>query len=160
LEKTPGCGCQSRREGEGAEHHARAGGGGAAHKMGRRQRYRRYLKSGHWRRLRDQKREQVGRRCEWCGAWRYLEVHHVQYRNLYDVTLDDLACLCRDCHRLVHLPLDGRKKKSQKRKRKRARKIQLAYRKARRAQDQAHREVLKMEFGVSKMFREIRGMVP
>jgi hypothetical protein len=60
-----------------------------------------YLYSDHWKTLRKEKLEQVSV-CEKCGAINNLDVHHLNYRGLYDVTLEDLQVLCRDCHKIVH----------------------------------------------------------
>jgi 5-methylcytosine-specific restriction endonuclease McrA len=41
-------------------------------------------------------------RCEECGSPWGLQVHHKTYERLGNETLDDLVCLCRDCHRKKH----------------------------------------------------------
>jgi hypothetical protein len=66
-----------------------------------------YLKSDHWQNLRLEKLASVDACCERCGT-RDLsnDVHHLNYRKLYDVQLDDLAVLCRRCHDLVHEALE------------------------------------------------------
>lgn len=66
-----------------------------------------YLKSEHWANLRLEKLASVDAKCERCGE-RDLsnDVHHVNYRNLYDVELSDLLCLCRKCHDLTHEVLE------------------------------------------------------
>jgi len=46
--------------------------------------------------------ERAGFRCERCGVPWGLEVHHLTYDNLGDESLEDLICLCRDCHRQLH----------------------------------------------------------
>lgn len=40
--------------------------------------------------------------CEDCGQHDLLNVHHVNYRSLFDVEVDDLEILCRDCHGRRH----------------------------------------------------------
>ncbi len=60
-----------------------------------------YLKSDHWKELRSRKLQQV-KCCERCGRTWFLDVHHLRYRNLYDVELCDLQVLCRRCHKKVH----------------------------------------------------------
>lgn len=66
-----------------------------------------YLKSPHWSNLRLEKLTDVDACCERCGK-RDLsnDVHHLRYKKLYDVTLDDLVVLCRKCHDLTHQALD------------------------------------------------------
>ena len=67
-----------------------------------------YLLSDHWRKLRAQKlaKNPV---CEICGYPRNLEPHHIVYKNLYDVTTDDLQTLCRRCHTSAHIIIDFNK---------------------------------------------------
>lgn len=62
-----------------------------------------YLKSEHWGNLRIEKLASVNARCKKCNL-RDLsnDVHHLRYRKLYDVTLDDLVVLCRKCHERAH----------------------------------------------------------
>lgn len=45
---------------------------------------------------------QVGRECEVCAANHRIQVHHCQYRNLIDCTVDDLLVLCDACHEFYH----------------------------------------------------------
>jgi 5-methylcytosine-specific restriction endonuclease McrA len=69
---------------------------------GDRQFYREYyLKSDHWKVLRQQKLT-LNPVCEECGSNRGVEPHHLNYKNLYDVDLSDLKTLCRKCHTKVH----------------------------------------------------------
>lgn len=60
-----------------------------------------YLSSDHWKALRSRKLS-ANPVCECCGTSKRLDIHHLNYRNLYDVTLDDLQTLCRRCHHLEH----------------------------------------------------------
>jgi HNH endonuclease len=64
--------------------------------------YRAYLTSPHWKSLRREKILSVGRKCEVCGFDRRVQVHHIVYRSLFDVTLEDLVVLCNRCHKLAH----------------------------------------------------------
>ncbi len=57
-----------------------------------------YLKSQHWNDLKKEKLK-LSPICEVCGSKRSLDVHHEEYRNLYDVLLVDLKTLCRKCHK-------------------------------------------------------------
>lgn len=62
----------------------------------------RYLNSSHWKELRKKKYSEVGRKCECCGYTKTLQVHHVNYRDIYDVETSDLKVLCDLCHRTEH----------------------------------------------------------
>lgn len=66
-----------------------------------------YLKSDHWNSLRLRKLAKQHGKCKVCmkEAWNN-DVHHLNYRNLYDVRLNDLVVLCRPCHTLVHVTLE------------------------------------------------------
>lgn len=64
--------------------------------------YREYLKSDHWQNLRKRKLSHSRRRCAICSSIKRLEVHHLQYRNIFDVDLTDLRILCNRCHKLFH----------------------------------------------------------
>lgn len=69
-----------------------------------------YLKSDHWQNLRLEKLVEVDAHCYRCDV-RDLsnDVHHVNYRKLFDVMLSDLIVLCRTCHDLMHEALDAAK---------------------------------------------------
>ena len=59
-----------------------------------------YLKSEHWDRLRRAKLF-IDPECQRCGK-PALDVHHIDYKNIFDVTLDDVESLCRPCHHKEH----------------------------------------------------------
>lgn len=63
-----------------------------------------YLMSDHWKDLRLRALHRGGKkqRCNRCGFPDNLDVHHLNYRNIYDVTVDDLEVLCRRCHMIEH----------------------------------------------------------
>lgn len=65
-------------------------------------RYLAYLQSKHWAVLRWRKLREVGETCQRCGDPSTLDAHHLHYRNLYDVTTNDLIMLCRSCHKSFH----------------------------------------------------------
>jgi 5-methylcytosine-specific restriction endonuclease McrA len=69
--------------------------------------YRRYLRSGHWRRLRARVRSRARDRCERCGAERgrgvVVEVHHLTYERLGQERDGDLQLLCQSCHADAHV---------------------------------------------------------
>jgi len=60
-----------------------------------------YLKSEHWKELREKKLN-INPICEKCGSDKRVEPHHLNYKNLYDVQLEDLRSLCRKCHKYIH----------------------------------------------------------
>jgi len=61
-----------------------------------------YLRSDHWRDLRQTALERAGFKCSSCGCGGSLDVHHERYRSIYNVTQDDLSVLCRKCHKAEH----------------------------------------------------------
>jgi 5-methylcytosine-specific restriction endonuclease McrA len=61
-----------------------------------------YLKSEHWKLLREAKFKQVGRKCEKCPSIKILQVHHIRYKEIFNVILSDLQVLCRKCHKKIH----------------------------------------------------------
>lgn len=72
-----------------------------------------YLNSEHWKALRHEKlaKNPV---CEKCQTPYSLDVHHVKYRELYDVRISDLKTLCRLCHKKEHEKINKKKKKQDK----------------------------------------------
>jgi hypothetical protein len=60
--------------------------------------YQAYLNSPAWRARRTRKLQDVGWRCERCGAKRDLQVHHRSYDRLGAEFDADLEVLCVDCH--------------------------------------------------------------
>lgn len=56
-----------------------------------------YLKSEHWSDLKARKLSESPK-CSRCGAMGNLDVHHVNYRHIFNVELSDLMTLCRKCH--------------------------------------------------------------
>lgn len=62
-----------------------------------------YLKSDHWKALRTRKyASEKPCQCSICGSTKDLQVHHLQYKNVYDVLLEDLRVFCDRCHDLTH----------------------------------------------------------
>lgn len=62
-----------------------------------------YLRSSHWSNLREEAFKHHGRSCSECKKTpRSLDVHHLQYRDIYNVTVEDLQILCRRCHNRKH----------------------------------------------------------
>lgn len=60
-----------------------------------------YLRSDHWKHLRWNKLI-LTPKCEKCESDIHLDVHHLVYKNLYDVDVSDLMTLCRKCHNGLH----------------------------------------------------------
>lgn len=65
--------------------------------------HRAYLRSDHWKGLRDAALARDKYRCVGCGCGEQLEVHHEVYRGRFeDGILEDVVTLCRRCHRVTH----------------------------------------------------------
>jgi len=60
-----------------------------------------YIKTDHWKSLKNEKLSHQ-HFCEMCRKSNNLDVHHLRYRNLYDVSIEDLKVLCRRCHTKEH----------------------------------------------------------
>jgi hypothetical protein len=60
-----------------------------------------YLFSDHWKKLRKEKLAK-NPTCEKCGSNLCVEPYHLQYKNLYNTTVEDLQTLCRKCHVHAH----------------------------------------------------------
>lgn len=60
-----------------------------------------YLKSDHWLALRRSKLDQDPG-CQKCRLAPAQQVHHVNYRSFYNVTLSDLLSVCNRCHAKMH----------------------------------------------------------
>lgn len=69
-----------------------------------------YLKSEHWKNLRKEKLEKTPF-CEKCKTTLSLDIHHKEYRELFDVRIGDLQTLCRVCHEKEHKNKDIKKEK-------------------------------------------------
>ncbi len=62
--------------------------------------YKEYLRTEDWKNKRDDKLTRKTR-CGICAA-ENVDIHHLNYRNLFDVSLSDLRRMCRRCHFLAH----------------------------------------------------------
>lgn len=68
----------------------------------RKELYREYLNSGHWKRRRADIIARANWRCEICGQAGPLEVHHLTYERLFEEHDSDLIALCPQCHEKQH----------------------------------------------------------
>lgn len=67
--------------------------------------YRKYLKTDHWRSLREDVLRLSFRMCCKCGRRDRLHVHHRSYARLGCELLEDLTVLCYKCHHKEHEPV-------------------------------------------------------
>ena len=51
--------------------------------------------------------KRADRRCEGCGWYTQLELHHRHYRSVGHEIPSDYAALCRDCHQARHIDRNG-----------------------------------------------------
>lgn len=72
------------------------------HRMPWKRWYQMYLKSEHWKAIRQMAFEKHGKRCESCDSCSNLQVHHKNYRCLFKEKAKDLAILCKGCHKAHH----------------------------------------------------------
>jgi len=87
--------------------------------------YQQYLKSKTWREIRAKVIKNAGGKCEICGSRKRLVVHHMTYRDgLGNEKIENLKCLCEDCHNVKYhngsprgLPRKERQKRKKERKR-------------------------------------------
>jgi hypothetical protein len=62
-----------------------------------------YLETEHWKLLRMAVLERMGRQCVICGNSHVeVHVHHLSYRRKGHENINDLTCLCNECHKKVH----------------------------------------------------------
>lgn len=67
-----------------------------------------YLRSSHWKRMRELAIEHYGARCSFCGSEEKLDVHHRKgptynaYHRRGCERLEDLSVFCRECHTALH----------------------------------------------------------
>jgi hypothetical protein len=63
--------------------------------------YSEYLKTTHWRRVRQWALERARRACALCPTTRDLQVHHRSYARVGCEQPEDLLVLCRRCHERI-----------------------------------------------------------
>lgn len=66
--------------------------------------YFKYTKTLDWKRKRDNKLRVAKYKCQndGCKSKQKLQVHHINYKKWFDVTMKDLIVLCDKCHRKEH----------------------------------------------------------
>jgi hypothetical protein len=64
--------------------------------------YDEYLRSAHWKRLREAHRRWSGEPTCFCGETDGLQLHHLTYERLGEERMADLRWLCKSCHNMVH----------------------------------------------------------
>ena len=65
--------------------------------------YSEYLQSLHWQLLRKRFYDKRERKCHCCDRVDgQIDLHHITYINLGSERIDQLICLCHECHGLVH----------------------------------------------------------
>jgi hypothetical protein len=74
--------------------------------MDLKQKYQEYLKSDDWRQKRTAKLARAKYRCAICGDGKKLHVHHLIYRQWFNVRMSDLRVLCERCHGVSHELMD------------------------------------------------------
>lgn len=64
-----------------------------------------YLKSDYWKNKREEIKEKYGYKCALCKSEENLNVHHLSYVNVDNLTEEwdhNLVCLCKSCHENIH----------------------------------------------------------
>lgn len=64
-----------------------------------------FLETFYWRAVSLHVKDEAGRTCSICGQrGGYLDVHHNTYQHHGDEMnhLEDLTCVCRECHKKIH----------------------------------------------------------
>jgi len=66
-----------------------------------------YLQTDHWRKVSAAVKTRAGYRCELCFSPNHLEAHHKTYAHKGQELehLNELICLCNDCHATFHRKL-------------------------------------------------------
>lgn len=73
-----------------------------AHGSLRKELYRRYLRTPHWRKKRYEAMKRDGFKCCKCWSREKITVHHLTYANLGNEQPADLKTLCDPCHSQMH----------------------------------------------------------
>lgn len=75
--------------------------------------YKQYLKSKKWAEKKFELFSLRGEKCERCQSEIDLQVHHKNYRTIFNEDLEDLEILCSKCHKAEHDARDLRKKQEE-----------------------------------------------
>lgn len=75
--------------------------GRTSNKMNRAE-YQMYLKSGKWRKKREEVFRKYGKECVLCGSQEHIIVHHRRYTHIGSEPMEDLIPLCGSCHNSYH----------------------------------------------------------
>lgn len=82
-----------------------------AHRIGPkawRARYRLYLRSAQWHKIRSEALQAANWHCQACGRPNpRLEVHHRTYQRVGREALADLRAMCKGCHEIMHYERTG-----------------------------------------------------
>lgn len=71
--------------------------------------YQEYLKSNIWKQIKQKianrrtKQKDFWKKCMICGSTRYIQIHHVKYTKIKEVSLHALRPLCNRCHQQIHI---------------------------------------------------------
>lgn len=68
----------------------------------RKQLYQEYINSKEWKLKRDEFKERFGNQCAMCDSGKNLAIHHLNYDNVGNETINDVVCLCKGCHFDAH----------------------------------------------------------
>jgi len=83
----------------------------------RKKKYKAYIISAEWAKIRADIIILRGGKCELCGK-NGKQVHHITYERLFDEEPDDLILLCNRCHMGEHGKLPAKKKRNLQHKKK------------------------------------------
>jgi hypothetical protein len=64
--------------------------------------YKSYLRTPHWRSVRQSAIERHGNKCQICNSGKKLEVHHRTYQRRGEELPEDVVVLCDSCHDIFH----------------------------------------------------------
>lgn len=71
-------------------------------KTERQKKHAKYLASEEWAKVRADLFTLRGEKCEVCGSGKYLQIHHLTYKNWMAEEPGDLIILCSGCHMVEH----------------------------------------------------------
>ncbi len=78
--------------------------------------YKKYLLSPEWASVTNDLYLLRGRKCCRCGSDKNLNIHHLNYDNIFKEEPGDLEILCKDCHNTAHGIIKNKKGKYVKKK--------------------------------------------